>query len=238
MFSVLIGALYSLFYGTLRLREKTSELTETSVPRDYIVGLINRDLAHIVAPVGILAGPLIGESDEEGGERLDRLEFYTASGIVNTVDPWAEVQKVEYYLDEPEDTGETEGQELVRAVTRNLLAATAEEPEEQRLLSGVQSLEFAYYDGEYWEDVWDSTTQESETPRAIMMYVDFVAPQEGDRQMRPIELVCELVTEPFEVQGEDQAGGDEQGGGQSAGGGSGGPGSGTGTQPPDGGGRP
>ena len=200
IFAVLVGSVYTLFYGTLRLREKTSEIVETRVPRDFIVMLIKRDLANMVPPVGLLAGPLIGENDEQRGQRFDRLEFHSSSGIVNDSEPWGEIQKIEYYLAEPEEVNSSEGNELVRAVTRNLLAATAEEPEDERLLDGVQSLEFAYYDAEYWQDVWDSTTQDNEMPLAVMMRLEFVEPEGNGRRMRPIEMVCEIVSQPIETE--------------------------------------
>jgi type II secretion system protein J len=207
IFVVLVGALYSLLYGALRLREKAYEVTEAGLPKDYVALLIKRDLANIAAPVALLAGPMIGEKDEQGEQRLDRLELHTTSGIVNDTDPWGDVQKVEYYIAQAREYGESEGNELVRAVTRNLLASTMEEPEEEWLLSGVQSLEFAYYDGEYWQDVWDSTTQENETPLAVRMHMEFVPPEEGERERRPIDLICEIVTKAVteEEQGDGEA---------------------------------
>jgi len=204
IFSVLVGALYSVFYGTLRLRENAYEVTEARLPITYIAGLIKRDLKNMVAPVGLLAGPMVGENVEEGKHRLDRLEFHTASGIVNDKDPWGDIQKVEYYLEQPPQSGESEGNDFVRALTRNLLASTTEEPPEQRLLSGVQSLKFTYYDGEYWEDVWDSTTQENEMPVAVKVRIEFMPREENEREMRPIEMVCEILAN--EVGGETQEG--------------------------------
>ena len=80
IFTVLVGALYSLFYGALRLRERTYEVTEASLPKDYIVTLIKRDLASVVPPVGILAGPMIGETEGDTGERFDsQLKAYKAA---------------------------------------------------------------------------------------------------------------------------------------------------------------
>jgi type II secretion system protein J len=211
IFVVLVGALYSLLYGALRLREKTYEVTEAGLPTDYIALLMKRDLANIAAPVALLAGPMIGEKEEQGEQRLDRLEFHTTSGIVNDTAPWGDVQKIEYYLAEARDYRESEGNELVRAVTRNLLASTTEEPAEQFLLSGVQSLEFAYYDGEYWQDVWDSTAQENETPLAVRMHLEFVRSEEGARERRPIDLVCEIAVKSVADE-EEQDGATSEGG--------------------------
>ena len=210
IFVVLVGALYSLLYGALRLRERTYEVTEAGLPKDYVALLIKRDLANIAAPVALLAGPMIGEKDEQGEQRLDRLELHTTSGIVNDTAPWGDVQKVEYYLAQARGYDESEGNELVRAVTRNLLASTTEEPEEEWLLSGVQSLQFGYFDGEYWQDVWDSTTQENETPLAVRLHMEFVPPEQGERERRPIDLICEIavkaVTDAEQQEGEASSG--------------------------------
>ena len=84
IFTVLVGALYSVFYGALRLRERTFEVTEAALPKDYIATIVKRDLTSIVPPVGILAGPMIGENEEDGEQRLDSLEFHTGSGIGET----------------------------------------------------------------------------------------------------------------------------------------------------------
>ena len=202
IFVVLVGALYSLLHGALKLRETAYEVTEAGLPNDYIALLIKRDLANVVAPVALLAGPMIGEKNEQGEQRLDRLELHTTSGIVNDTDPWGDVQKVEYYLARPREYSESEGNELARAVTRNLLASTVEEPEEEWLLRGVQALKFEYYDGEYWQDAWDSTTRENETPLALRMHIEFVPPEQGERLRRPIDLICEIVTKAFAQEGE------------------------------------
>ncbi|KPL09037.1 hypothetical protein AMJ85_07340, partial [candidate division BRC1 bacterium SM23_51] len=168
MFAVIVGALYSVFYGALRLRENSYLAFEKNLPKDYVVEIIKRDLANVATPAGILAGAMIGEKEEQGELRFDRLEIHTASGMVNDTEPWGDIQKIEYSLEQPaerredrEERATPESYDLVRAVTRNLLASTTEEPETQRLLQGVQSLAFRYYDGQDWQDSWDSTTREN-----------------------------------------------------------------------------
>ena len=43
IFVVLVGALYSLLYGALRLRERTYEVTEAGLPKDYVALLIKQE---------------------------------------------------------------------------------------------------------------------------------------------------------------------------------------------------
>jgi type II secretion system protein J len=195
MFAVIVGALYSAFYGALRLREKAYETLEKGLPKRYAVSLIQRDLAYIAAPVGLLAGPMIGEKTEEGDLRLDLLEIHTASGMVHDDEPWGDIQRIKYSVEE-DPLDDNQGKHLVRAVTRNLLPSIEEEPEEERLLRHVQSLEFSYYDGEEWQDSWDSTARENELPEAIRLRIEY-APPEGDERIEPpIELVVSSTLRP------------------------------------------
>jgi len=196
MFAVLVGALYPVFHTAMRMREKAADVMEETLPRHYAAEVMKRDLRQVVAPVGILAGAFIGEKEEDGTCRRDRLEFHTASGAVGSKEPWGDVQRVAYYLaespvsvSENKATENTEAYELVRAVTRNLLASTEEDPKEERLLKGVLSLAFAYYDGEVWQDSWDSTTVENETPAAVRARIEFAPAAGNGREASPIEMV-------------------------------------------------
>lgn len=192
IFSILVGALYSLFYSALRARESTYDSIEKGLPTAYALSTVRRDLANMTAPTGLFAGAVVGEMDEQGTTRLDTIEFFTTSGVVRASAPWGDVQKVSYYLSVPEDD-DSSGSYFVRAVTRNLLASTTEDPPEERLLPNVKSLTLAYYDGESWQDSWDSTTRENAAPQAVKLRLDFVKDAEGRSMSQPVEVVL-LVT--------------------------------------------
>ncbi|MFH1742609.1 MAG: type II secretion system protein GspJ [bacterium] len=196
LFSIIVSALYSVLHGGLRLREKSYQTFEKELPKNYALAIIKRDLSSCVAPGGLLAGSLLGENEENLNRRIDRLEIYTSSGIVNQYMPWGDIQRIEYSLIEPDQSRESNGYDLVRTITRNLLASTEEDFEEERLLSEVNSLEFSFYDGEYWQESWDSTMQEDEMPLAIRVRMDFLQSQENVQNERPVELVVPIVTKP------------------------------------------
>lgn len=199
--AVLLGSLYSVFHGVLRLRQSTFNTLESSLPRAYIGSILERDLKGMAAPVGILAGAVLGEKDESEGFRRDRLEFFTSSGIIKEQDPWGDLQKIEYYLEETlVKEKEGNGLDLIRAVTRNLLASVVEEPDEQRLLSGIRSFEITYYDGESWLDSWDSTVVENEAPGAVRIHVDFTSAETDKQDRTPLELVCEIPAKPIPIE--------------------------------------
>jgi len=193
--TALVGAMFSVFNGALRLREKTFKAVEEGLPRSYIRTLVKRDISCMAPPVGIMAGPVVGESGETGDIRKDTLEFITTTGIVNDNNPFGDLQKVEYYLLEPEEEEEREDYDLVRAVSRNLLASTEEDPEQQRLLKGVQSLEITYFQDDVWSDTWDSTTVENEVPEAVKFQIGFTPKQGLERDIPPLTIVCEVVSE-------------------------------------------
>jgi len=203
MFSVIVGVLYSIFSAALKLRETAYEAFEKNLPKDYVVGIIKRDLANITLPAGILAGAMTGEQREKGNVRSDYLKIHTASGTIGDRDPWGDIQRIEYSLEQAENSenqSQTGGQTFVRTITRNLLAPIEENPEKEYLLEGVQSLKITYYYGQAWLDSWDSTTRQSDSsdsttlPLAVKVRIDFLPPETGERETLPIELVVPIVT--------------------------------------------
>ena len=194
--AVLLGSLYMVLHGALKLRERTFDEVESGLPRLSMNLVIRRDLINMAAPVGLLAGPVIGDTEEAQGFRRDHLEFYTTSGITSEKAPWGDIQKVEYFLEEPEDgEPDKEGLNLVRAVTRNLLASTVEEPEETVLARGVESLEITYFDGTVWQDSWDSTGMDNAAPKAVKIRADFIPETEDEAEKPSLELLCEVVAQ-------------------------------------------
>ncbi len=193
MFAVIVVALYTVFYGALRMRERAHDTFEERLPKDALMALLWRDLSCAPVPSGILAGAFVGEKIEEGGQRLDRLELYTASAVVDENDPWGDIQIVALSTEPPENSDEAEGRDLVRETNRNLLASTEEEPQEQRLLHGLESLEFQYYDGEEWQDSWDSTARENTLPLAVRIQVRFQSDEEESRAQLPIDVIVPMA---------------------------------------------
>jgi type II secretion system protein J len=212
MFAVLVGAVYSILYSTVRLRERSFETLKQLHPRQYAVDALRGDLAGIVVPEGLLAGAMIGEKQESGSRRADVLEFHAASGRLDALEPWGDIQRIAYSLEQPEAVSlaaRSANRDLVRSVTRNLLASTEEEPEMVRVLHNVESLAFEYYDGEDWVESWDSTAaQDAETdieqpplPKAIRVTITFALDpnEEDERQMLPIEMVIPVLVETAEL---------------------------------------
>jgi len=199
IFALLIAALYAALFGGVRLRETAWKDFEAGVDRDQVGHILADDLNHIVVPAGILAGPLLGQTATNDRERADRLEFYSTTGAVTEKEPWGEIQKIEYFLEESTDDTDGEGYDFVRRVQRDLLATVVEQDDvpgpEWRLLSGVTALTIQYYDGLQWVDSWDTTTVENENPEGISLRLD-LAPDADGRIRPPLEIVCESAQQP------------------------------------------
>jgi len=203
VFSIVLAAASTVFYGALRLRNGAAEALERALPEQQAIAVMQRDLANLVVPGGTLSGVFqtLSITNSVGGQASP--DFYTTTGFIDETSPWAEIQRVSYVLMDPPNRGAT-GRDLVRTVVRNLLPATAEDqPARQWLMGGVQGLTFYYYDGTQWRDSWDSSSADPTTgltnnlPQAIKVQIQPV-PQQTGRALSmtaPIELVVPIVVQ-------------------------------------------
>ena len=196
-FAIIVAALNSAFYAGLHLRAKTTRLVEDNIPLSQAAGIIKRDLLGIL-PTNLIAGPLVGGTQGNGRNGPNSLEFYTTSGVINDDrynhdQYWGEVQRVDYYLQKSTDRAPTGGRDLMRSVTRNMLPSLTEDFTDKPLLSGVDSLEFLFYDGTQWQPTWDMTMAQTNLPLAIKMSVRFALPLDDGPALYPMEFVAPLV---------------------------------------------
>jgi type II secretion system protein J len=161
VFAIVLAAINSVFYGALRLRNHTLAAMDEAAPIDQAFATIRRDLANIVPPnktnyplqTTVLNQTQFGQVTPE---------FYTATGQIDGMVPFGDVQKICYGL----VPGADGSRDLVRLVSRNFYATTTETPAQQWLMGGVQNIAFHYFDGTQWAETWDTTTQ-SNLPAAI-----------------------------------------------------------------------
>lgn len=192
--SFVLLAVNGIFFGALRLRNNVTRAFEESLPVQRTLGILQRDLANLVPPGGSLGGAL-----QTVGTNLAVLgqvgpQFHTATALLEDALPWAEVQQVTYLL--LDATNRTRpGLALMRSVSRNLLPPGYNEPLQERLLEGVETLEFLFHDGTDWRADWDSTTEETPLPRAIKVELQLAARDERSEPPPPIELVVPLLVD-------------------------------------------
>jgi type II secretion system protein J len=203
--AMVMAVVHSVFHGALQLRNKTDQAFEDAIPLQHTLTLMKRDLANLTIPGGTLTGtlqtsPTTGSSTAalHSGQQAGP-SFYTASAAISDVSVMSEMQKVTYYLMPATNGGN--GLDLVRSVTRNLLPVIQEEFSDQRLMGGVQSLTFQFYNGSSWADTWDSTATSTTTgttntlPQGIRVQLT-LAVESGKLAPTPIELVVPVNVQP------------------------------------------
>lgn len=195
VFSVVLLSVHFIFHGAVRLRNRVVAGLEEAVPLQQALGIIQRDLANLAAPGGTLVGAL-----QTVPTNLSQLSgrsspyFHTRVGLLSEDQPWPALQRVVYRLVQP--TNDSEGLDLMRSVTRNLLANVEDLPEDQFLLPGVEELLFQFHDGTQWRDTWDSTTETTVLPAAIRVQLYLTRDLTNSLSPEPVELIVPVYVRP------------------------------------------
>jgi prepilin-type N-terminal cleavage/methylation domain-containing protein len=192
--AILLFAIHTAFFAAINLRQRTEDALESSLPREEALQTIQHDLANLVASTnGTFFGPLqsINQTNVLPGQVGP--DFYTSCGELDGMVPWGNVEKIDYLLAAPTNGATGPGQDLIRAVTRNLLPINPPPMPEERhaILSGVQSVNFLYYDGSAWDSAWD-TTQQTNLPLAIKVQIQMAAHPGALAAAPPLELVVPI----------------------------------------------
>src|ERR1043166_4639997 len=58
VFSIVLAAIHVVFFSAFKLRNKTADAIERSLPVQQTLAIIKRDLANLVPPGGLLSGAL------------------------------------------------------------------------------------------------------------------------------------------------------------------------------------
>lgn len=205
--SFVLIAVNGIFFGAVRLRNKTTQSVEDALPLHRTLSLMRRDLEGIMMPGGTFAGEFqttptrtLGSSTN-GSDSSSMLassvtpagpEFRTSVGAVEEHQPWADVQRVAYYLGQSTNLADR-GYDLYRSVARNLLPPAVDIPVSERLLSGVESVVFQFHDGTQWQDTWDSTVDDPKMPLGIRVAITMVANTNSRVRPMPVEMVVPLL---------------------------------------------
>ena len=172
IFAIVLAAINTVLFSAMRLRAKSAESIERAIPVQQAFDVIRRDLQGIVLPGGPMAGALqtgVSSNMVQDGST----QFTTTTGTLSDYEPWGQVQRVTYELRSPVNHSSIGGKDLIRSVTRNLLATVQDQPIEQLLLTDAKQVQLMFYDGVQWRDTWDSTTETSGLPKGIKIEVDF-----------------------------------------------------------------
>jgi prepilin-type N-terminal cleavage/methylation domain-containing protein len=193
--AIVLTAINAVFFGALHLRSTTVAVAEQALPVERAVETIKDDLVCIRPPsTNGFIGPMGTDATAVGMSQPLILELYTSSARISDDVPWGDVQKIDYWLQNPTNaTRGATGKELIRGITRNLLASTPESPEPHHLLDDVQNLRFSYFDGTNWNDTWSTTL--SNVPQAIKVFLTFTRPADGTPASPPFQFVVPILTQ-------------------------------------------
>lgn len=170
-------SLYGAMNAGFKARENAMRQMRGVSAAIVAMDLIEQDLQSVLPPKTTLTGPFVGLAMGSPGREADSVDLYTIgrdAGNVNSVlaEGFRRVQILT----------KTDGQSnlLVRRVTRNVLAQTVPEPEEEILARDVLALSITYYDGVSWYQEWDSTLQNNALPMAVQITLRLANPTKQD----------------------------------------------------------
>ena len=191
--AIVLTAINAVFFKALALRDATAKVAQQTMPVERALDIIKKDVAGIM-PAGTLPGVMGTDATMIGVSQPLIVEFYTSTGIIRDDVPWGDVQKVDYWLQDPPNRNSGAiGKDLMRGVTPNLLPSSPVAPTAQKILSGVQSFRFSYFDGTNWNDSW--SIQLSNTPVVMKAFLTFAAPKNGSPISPPIQFYVPILTE-------------------------------------------
>jgi hypothetical protein len=192
--AIVLVAISGVFYSAVRLRETTSRLLDESVPQRHALALLRRDLQGALPRGDFLIGDFKCGLLSVGTVQGFGLQFYTTTGLISDDAPWGDIQEVTYLLRDPVDRTRALGKDLVRIVTRNLLATTVLNSEEQWLMGNVRRVEFACFNGADWIDSWDTSAGDTNLPTAVRVGIELATESDsGARDRKPLELIVPLL---------------------------------------------
>ncbi len=214
-FAIILTALNSTFYAAMRLRSRTVANVENAIPLNRTANIIRKDLQGIIVPstatTGTVAGPFTcdpqGIFSGLGSGPNGTLLFCTSSGVISEIEDrlnpiyWSEVQQVAYYL-KPSEFRSVAGMDLVRAVCRNLLPVITNltDVTETRLMGGIKSMYYSFYDGTNWQTYWDSPsnialTNEPPLPQIVKISLEFEDSRDDRPVLGPIDIEVPILVQ-------------------------------------------
>lgn len=202
MSAMLALSLYTAMNVTLRARTSANAAIAPTRAGMIAIDLVQRDFESVPPPGDsssddvTLGGPFYATHQPAGTGDHDEVEFFTIGadpieGDPADASPLSEgIRKIELYV-----MVDGSSPTLVRRVTRNLMAASEPDVEEEILCRDVRSFSLRYYDGITWMEDWDSTTLEDALPLAVAITielggVDIGAEEPGRRVTRVVPLAC------------------------------------------------
>ncbi len=187
-----------VLFTSLRLRDRVSDAVEASGPLELALDTLRLDLQGAVTPKtnGLMSGSFrAGALSSTTDSRPVSLEFNTTTGTMRPAEPWGAVQRVLYGLRTSVDGGPG-SMDLYRGISRNLLALSTPQIEDQLLLRDVARIDVESFDGVQWQPQWDtSDTSGSTTNLPVAVRVRLLRGVSWGADAGPIELLVPLSSQ-------------------------------------------
>ncbi|MDA7645133.1 prepilin-type N-terminal cleavage/methylation domain-containing protein [bacterium] len=97
-FAIVLAAINTVFYGALRMRERSDVRFKTIRPQFQALEIIKQDLRATFYSEGFRADQFWCEPSTGLSVAADQLQFFTTTGTTSELTPWPDVQQIEYYL--------------------------------------------------------------------------------------------------------------------------------------------
>ncbi len=165
--ALIVLSINMILFNATNLRDQAYETQKKNFALNYALKTLKKDLKNAIAPNGTLSLGIVGKDNSTSRQSFDALELYTTTGVMSDDQPWGDIQKVTYEVEEMQEYNRERQLYLVRSLTRNLTARIEEEEESEPLLRNVYSIRFRYYDGESWANSWDSSEEDPPMPSAM-----------------------------------------------------------------------
>ncbi len=162
LFSLVMSAAYALFDSGQELSSDAEEVSRVQQEARFVLETLRRDIQGVVG-IGSYSETTVyqflGTNEGTEEEPLDEVRFLAVNReTLSSLDPESDLGITRYYVIEEEDSMEQKG--LVRIKNSDLLGSTEmeeEEEEAQEIGPNITFLGLRYYDGNDWQDSWDST---------------------------------------------------------------------------------
>lgn len=202
--AMLALALYTALRIGFKARDRALAAVGPARSAEIAMNIVRRELESALPPRGLLAGMFLGQEGTEvsGTSAVQFYSVFSAPPVIESAngsggtgtgsmsrsgpsaldrqDPTAAggTQRVELLV-RPASAGAPA--DLVRRVTRNLLAPTEPIPDDEVICRGVTRFMVRYFDGLQWTTEWDSTQYGDALPMAVEVTLELTRPKDPTR---------------------------------------------------------
>ena len=190
LFSIVMGAAYALFSSTQAVSSDAGKISAVQQEARFVLNTLRRDLQGVVG-VGMYADEtqkpeetvyrFLGTNEGSEEEPRDEIQFLALNReTLYSTTPASDLTLTRYYVINEEETTEQQG--LVRIKNTGLLSTSTvqeEEEEAEEIGPNVIHVSFRYFDGNDWQESWDSSMSGT-LPRAIEVLIHVRVPDSED----------------------------------------------------------